>query len=564
MIRFLMVLAVLVLTSTFILAQSPPALPISATVTCTNGVVVSVSPAASEAGRSILQAGGNAVDAAVTTAFALAVAWPEAGNIGGGGFMLAYPGDGRDPQFFDYRETAPAAATPTMFAHGHPDSYALVGVPGTVRGLELAHQKLGHLAWKQLLEPAIRLARNGVTLDTPLARSLNSGLRNADAFPEFRRVFGKDRAWQAGDRLVQPELADTLQDIAEHGADAFYTGPVAEKIAASVQAGNGIITTDDLRSYRAKERTPIHGTYRGFDIYSAPPPSSGGVALAEMLNILENFPLHDQGRYDPRTLHTIIESMRRAYCDRAQFLGDPDFSTYPVHLTDKAYAKHLAGQIDPNRATPSSDLAKQNNIHISDGGPQTTHFSIIDSQGMAVSNTFTLEQSFGGKIVVKGAGFLLNNEMGDFNPRLGVTTPGGQIGTIANGIAPGKRMLSSMTPTIVAKNGRPVLITGSPGSRTIINTVLCVTLNTLEFNMPIRQAVDAPRMHHAWFPDEVAFEPSMLSAHPEAIQHLRQLGHAIAPRPQHQGDAHSIYIDPVTGKYTAAADTRIDGAAAGY
>jgi gamma-glutamyltranspeptidase/glutathione hydrolase len=560
----LRVLAVLVLYPALVRGQAREPLPISPTVNCTQGVVVSVSSAGSEAGRYVLQAGGNAVDAAVATAFALAVAWPEAGNIGGGGFVLVYPGHGAEPQFFDYRETAPAGVTAETFSKGRPDSNALVGVPGTVRGLELAHKKLGHLPWKQLLAPAIHLAREGVLVDAPLARSLNAGLRNAEAFTEFRRVFGKDGGWHAGDRLVQPDLARTLELIAERGADAFYAGDVADKLVSSVRAGGGLMTQDDLRGYQAKERAPIHGTYREFDVYSAPPPSSGGVALVEMLNILESFPLRDFGRYDPRTLHLMIESMRRGFCDRAQFLGDPDFVAFPAQLTDKAYAKQLAAQIDLAHATSSTALAKQNNLQISDGGPQTTHFSVIDSKGMAVANTFTLEQSFGGKIVVNGAGFLLNNEMGDFNPRPGVTTPTGLIGTRANQAGPGKRMLSSMTPTIVAKNGRPVLVTGSPGSRTIINTVLCVTLNTLEFQMPIRDAVDAPRMHHSWFPDELAIEPGLLTAHPDVIKQLRAMGHTINDRPQHQGDAHSIWIDPITGQYTAAADTRIGGAAAGY
>jgi gamma-glutamyltranspeptidase/glutathione hydrolase len=562
--RLSLILIILLTCPRFAPGQSSQASPISPTVTCTHGVVVCVSPIGAEAGRSILQSGGNAVDAAVATAFALAVVWPEAGNIGGGGFMLVYPGHGKDPQFFDYRETAPAGATVDMFAHGHPDSFALVGVPGTIRGLELSHHKLGKLPWNQLVQPAINLARNGVVVDAALARSLNSGLRSADAFPEFKRIFGKDGDWRAGDRLVQPDLADTLQQVADHGADAFYTGEIAKKLVASVAEGHGMITPDDLRSYQARERTPVHGTYHGFDVYSAPPPSSGGVALVEMLNVLENFTLHDFGRYDPRTLHLMIEAMRRAYCDRAQFLGDPDFTHYPPHLIYKTYAKQLAGQIDLNHATRSADLARQDNLQISDGGPQTTHFSVIDSQGMAVSNTYTLEQSFGGKIVVKGAGFLLNNEMGDFNPRPGITTSTGIIGTPPNQLAPGKRMLSSMTPTIVARDGRPLLITGSPGSRTIINTVLCVTLNVTEFKMPLREAVDAPRMHHAWFPDDVTMEPMMFDAQPDAITRLRAMGHAIAPRPAKQGDAHSIYIDPATGQYTAAADTRIGGAAAGY
>jgi len=353
--------------------------------------------------------------------------------------------------------------------------------------------------------------------------------------------------------------------IGERGAAGFYEGEVAEKLVASVREGGGIITADDLRRYQAKERTPVHGTYRGFDVYSAPPPSSGGVALVEMLNILENFPLKEYGRYDPRTLHLMIEAMRRAYCDRAQFLGDPDFTSVPGKLLDKAYAKELAGMISMDRATPSSELAKQNGIQISDGGPQTTHFSVIDSSGMAVSNTFTLEQSFGGKIVVKGAGFLLNNEMGDFNPKPGVTTATGIIGTKANQVAPGKRMLSSMTPTIIARNGKAVLVTGSPGSRTIINTVLCVTLNVMEFGMPVREAVDSPRMHHAWFPDEVTVEAGLLMLRQgEVVEKLRGMGHVISERAVRQGDAHSIYVDLKTGEYTGAADKRIGGAATGY
>ena len=562
MLRFIACL--ILVASTVATVTSAEELPIAPTVTCTHGVVVCVAPEGAKVGRSILEAGGNSVDAAVATAFALAVVWPEAGNIGGGGFMLIHPGRAKEPMFFDYRETAPAAATVDMFAKGKADSYALVGTPGTVRGLETAHRKLGKLPWKTLVAPAIKLAREGFEVDAALARSLNSGLRDSKKFPEFRRVFGKDRPWRPGDHLVQPDLANTLDLIAQHGSRAFYEGEVAGKLVASVREGGGIISADDLRAYQVKERKPIHGTYRGFDVYSAPPVSSGGVALIEMLNILENFPLRQYGRYDPRTLHLMIEAMRRGYCDRAQYLGDPDFSPFPPRLLDKDYAKDLASHIDPNRATPSAELAKQNHIEISDGGPQTTHFSVIDSEGMAVSNTYTLEKSFGGKIVVKGAGFLLNNEMGDFNPNPGVTSSAGTIGTAANQVAPGKRMLSSMTPTIIAKDGRPLLVTGSPGSRTIINTVLCVTLNVTEFGMPVREAVDAPRMHHAWFPDDVTLEPAFLREHPDAIAALRKMGHAIAERPSRQGDAHSIYIDPATGKYTGAADTRISGAAAGY
>jgi gamma-glutamyltranspeptidase/glutathione hydrolase len=288
------------------------------------------------------------------------------------------------------------------------------------------------------------------------------------------------------------------------------------------------------------------------------------MALVEMLNILENHNLSAFGRWDPRTLHLIIESMRRAYCDRAKYLGDSDFATIPDELTSKSYAKRLSASIDLQHATPSSALAKQSDIPLSDEGEQTTHFSVIDERGMSVANTFTLEQSFGGKIMVKGAGFLLNNEMGDFNPKPGVTDSKGLIGTAPNQIAPGKRMLSSMTPTIVARNGHPILVTGSPGGRTIINTVFCVTLNVLEFDMPLGEALDAPRMHHAWFPDELEVEPGMLRGHADAMAKLREVGDAIAERPQRQGDAHSIWIDPASHEYVGAADQRISGWAAGY
>jgi len=535
------------------------------TVECHHGVVVSVSKPASEVGRSILESGGNAVDAAAATAFALAVTWPEAGNIGGGGFMLIKPHDG-DPVFVDYRETAPGAARADMYVTGKRDSYTMVGTPGTVRGLALAHAKFGRLAWPKLLAPAIKLADEGFQIDAALARSLNAGLRNSRAFPEFGRVLGKtdSSAWRAGDRLVQKDLARTLRLIADRGPDGFYTSDVADRLVESLRSGGGIISKDDLAKYEAKLRRPIHGTFRGYDIYSAPPPSSGGVALVEMLNILENFDVRGYGRWDPRTLHLMIESMRRAYCDRARFLGDPDFVSVPDELTSRQYARRLGSEIHPARATASAALAKTQGITLAVEGNQTTHFSIIDDQGMAVSNTYTLEQSFGGKIMVNGCGFLLNNEMGDFNPKPGVTDSKGTIGTPPNQIAPGKRMLSSMTPTIVLKDGKVVLIEGSPGGRTIINTVCCVTLNVLEFGMPLREAVDAPRMQHAWFPDELTVEPALLKEHAEALRELRAMGHAISDRPERQGDANCIWVDSEKREYLGVADQRIGGWAAGY
>jgi gamma-glutamyltranspeptidase/glutathione hydrolase len=526
------------------------------------GMVVSVSRPASEIGRAVLERGGNAVDAAVATAFALAVTWPEAGNLGGGGFMMIYPGGNAKPAVIDYRETAPAAATRDMFAaKGTPSPYALVGVPGTVRGLALAHRRAGRLPWKDLVSPAIALAADGFVIDGGLARSLNRGLARSLKFQEFRRVLGQANGdWKARDRLVQPDLAATLQLIAADGPDGFYKGPVAERIVAEMKLGGGLISAADLAGYEAKERIPIRGTYRGYDVYAPPPPSSGGICLIEMLNILENFDLRKQGRWSPDTLHPMTEAMRRAYCDRARHLGDGDFVDIPPHLVDKDYAKKLAGSIAPDKATPSAELAKD--LPIAVEKEHTTHFSVIDRDGMAVSNTYTLEESFGGKLMVHGAGFLLNNEMGDFNPRPGITTQFGQIGTPANQVAPHKRMLSSMCPTVVARDGRAVLVTGSPGGRTIINTVLCVVVNAIDFEMPLREAIDAPRMHHQWLPDRLVVESGLQKQHASALSSLRALGHTIAGPIQSQGDAHSIGVGP--DGYIGVADQRTSGWAAGY
>jgi gamma-glutamyltranspeptidase / glutathione hydrolase len=526
-----------------------------------HGMVVAVSPPGAEVGRDILLRGGNAVDAAVATAFAMAVTYPSAGNIGGGGFMVVYPGHGAEPAVIEYRETAPAAARATMF--GKTDtiySDKAVGVPGMVRGMWLAHERFGKLPWKDLLAPAIRLAAEGFVLSDMQADSLNWVVGSSPEFPELQRVFGKNgRAdWRAGDRLVQPDLAHTLQIIAEHGPDGFYSGPVAGMIVAEMQRGKGLITLSDLASYRANERKPVHGTYRGYDVYAPPPPSSGGTCLVEMLNVLENFDLRGKGRWSPETLHLMIETMRRAYCDRARYLGDSDFVSVPAYLTDKEYAKKLAASIDPKRATRSEDLAKD--IAVTGESDNTTHFSVMDGDGMAVANTYTLERTYGSRVVVKGAGFILNNEMMDFNWFPGVTMRDGTIGTAANQIAPRKRMLSSQTPTVVAKDGKVVLVTGSPGSRTIINTVLQVVLNVIDFGMDGRQAVDAPRLHHQWFPDRVRFEGT--SDYASAVARLRAMGHVVTST--RQGDAHTIYVDPKTGEITGAEDRRIMGKAAGF
>lgn len=527
-----------------------------------HGMVVAVSPPGADVGRDVLLRGGNAVDAAVATAFAMAVTYPAAGNIGGGGFMLVYPGQGAEPVVFEYRETAPAAAHRTMFSKTDSIySHKAVGVPGTVRGLALAHRRFGKLTWKDVVWPAVRLAEEGFVLNDTLADSLNWVVGGSPEFPELQRVFGKDGgrgAWRAGDRLVQPDLANTLRRIAIDGPDAFYTGPTADLIAAEMKRGGGLIGKADLAGYRARERKPIHGTYRGYDVYGPPPPSSGGICLIEMLNVLENFDLSKTERWSPDTLHLLLETMRRIYCDRARFLGDGDFVAIPAHLTGKEYAKKLAASINRAKATPSEDLAKD--IPITGENDSTTHFSVIDADGMAVANTYTLERSYGSRIVPRGAGFILNNEMMDFNWFPGATARDGTIGTEANQIAPLKRMLSSQTPTVVARDGKVVLVTGSPGSRTIINTSLQIVVNVVDFGMDGRQAVDAPRLHHQWFPDRARFEG--IDQYKAAVDKLRAMGHTVTST--RQGDAHTICVDPKTGVIQGAEDRRIMGKAAGF
>jgi gamma-glutamyltranspeptidase/glutathione hydrolase len=551
----------LIAVFTAVVAPAGNAQPKAETVSSRGGVVVCVSPPAAEVGLAILQKGGNAVDAAVATALAMAVTWPEAGNIGGGGFMMvAVPG--REPVCIEYRETAPAKATVDMFAKQAigPYDHRVAGVPGTVRGLALAHEKFGKLPWREVVRPAVELAEKGFVVNAVLANGLNRVLSDKNTTnAEFQRVYGKPGGtkWQAGDKLVLPDLARTLQRIADKGADAFYTGELAELLEKEMIRGGGLITKADLEAYKAHERKAIHTTFRGYDIYGPPPPSSGGIVLAQMLNILENFDLKKHGRWSPETLHLMIEAMRRAYADRARHLGDPAFTKIPPELTTKDYAKKLAAGINLRQATPSADVAPE--LAIDRESDSTTHFSVIDKDGMAVSNTYTLENSYGNRVVVPGAGYLLNNEMTDFNPRPGFTSSGGLIGTKPNQVAPGKRMLSSQTPVIVLKDGQPVLITGSPGGRTIINTSLCVVLNVLEFGMPIDEAVSAPRLHHQWFPDLVRFEG--VKQYPELVQKLKELGHTVSEA--RQGDAHSIAIDPKSGIRIGCADKRLDGKAVG-
>ncbi len=519
-------------------------------------MVVSSSDVASDIGAAVLARGGNAVDAAVATGFALAVTHPFAGNIGGGGFMVVRTASG-EATTFDYRETAPGKSTKTMYvgADGEIDrelirtGYLGPGVPGTVRGFALAHKRFGKLPWKDVVTPAAELAKSGFEMSAALARSLNGEVsRNMQPYPASVAAYGKPGGgtWAAGDKLVLPDLAKTLQSIANDGPDVFYTGWIADRIATDMAAHGGLMTKADLAGYQAKERKPILGSFMGYDIISMPPPSSGGVALVEMLNILAALDIAKAPRLSPESIHLIVEAMRRAYLDRARYLGDTDFVNVPIgRLISASYARELARGVDPRKASSSVELGrdlitKQLPLEESD----TTQFSVVDRDGMAVSNTYTLEGGYGSHVVVSGGGFLLNNEMGDFNRKPGLTDLTGNIGTPPNLIAPGKRMLSSMTPTIVAKDGKLVLVTGSPGSRTIINTVLNVVLGVTAYGLTGRAAVDAPRFDHEWLPDRVTLEADGFDQ--KTIDALKAMGHDVVAR-GHQGSAQSIWIDPQTG-----------------
>lgn len=533
-----------------------------------DGVVVCTSAPACDAGASVLAKGGNAVDAAVATAFALAVTLPSAGNIGGGGFMIVRTPSGETASF-DFREQAPLKSTRTMYLG--PDGnivrkltnagYLAPGVPGSVRGLAMAHAKFGKLRWTDVVMPGVQLAEDGFPVSAALARSLNREIAGPmKSFPASVAAYGKPGGgpWAAGDRLVLGDLGKTLRAIATDGPDAFYKGWIAGAIAADMAANGGLISKEDLEKYTAKERVPLRGRYKDFEIVSMPPVSSGGIALIEMLNIVEPFNLKSKGLLTARALHIQIEAMRRAYLDRARDVGDPDFVTVPVEkLTSKEHAKEVAASIKLTRASRSTELGKD--IVTAPESDQTTHYSVMDRDGMAVSTTTTLEGGFGSHVVVKGAGFLLNNEMGDFNKKPGDTNRTGDIGTAANLIDPGKRMLSSMTPTMVLKDGKVVLITGSPGGRTIINTVFTIVLGVVEYGLTGRQAVDLARIHHQWLPDKVTFEKQ--NGPSEATRSkLKALGHVVAVSGR-QGDAHSIWVAPDGTVYGVVEKRTPDGKA---
>ncbi|MGD2122446.1 MAG: gamma-glutamyltransferase [Gemmatimonadota bacterium] len=532
-----------------------------------NGMVVSANSIASRVGAEVLEAGGNAVDAAIATGFALAVVHPTAGNIGGGGFMVIRFPDGRTTAL-DFREKAPLAAHPEMFldengeysSELHHNSHRSVGVPGTVAGFALAHQEYGTGAWGRLVDPAVELAGDGFVLSESLAGSLSRSLRSMERYPASLAKFSKGGVpYEVGEVWQQPDLAGTLARIRDQGRDGFYLGETARLIAEEMERGGGMITEEDLARYEAQERAPIRGTYRGYDVISMPPPSSGGTALVQMLNILEGFDLAAMGHNSTQYVHHLAEAMRRAYRDRARYLADADFADPPLErLTSKEYAESLRAGIDAEVASVSTP----SDVALPEESPETTHYSVVDGNGMAVSVTYTLEAGYGSKIVVPGAGFLLNNEMGDFNAAPGLTNDRGLIGTEPNLARPEQRMLSSMTPTILAKDGELVAVVGSPGGRTIINSVLQVVLNLVDFEMDIQEAVSAKRFHHQWLPDRIRIEDEGVS--PETLASLEGMGHT-ASMSGSQGRTHCIMIDPRTGEIVGAPDPRDgDGGAAGY
>jgi gamma-glutamyltranspeptidase/glutathione hydrolase len=534
-----------------------------------NGIVSSASKLASEAGVGALKQGGNAVDAAIATAFALAVTWPSAGNIGGGGFMV-YHGDNGEATTFDFREKAPLAATERMYLgldgqvvnNSNHFGPLAVGVPGTVAGLWLAHQRLGSLPWEDLVEPAIKLAREGI----PITYSLASGFsRSASRFRQYdasaQKFFREDGSfYELGDTWYQPDLAHTLELIRDNGKDGFYRGENAQRLAGFMADIGGIITEEDLAQYQAVEREPVRGTYRDYEIVSMPPPSSGGVALVQMLNILEGFDLAALGHNSADYLHVLTEAMRRAYADRAEHLGDPDFNeSMPLdRLMDKDYAAQLRDSIDMDRKSESSpELFAQ-----AYESEETTHLSVVDSEGNMVSMTYTLEFGYGSAIVVEGGGYLLNNELGDFNAVPGLTDARGNIGTAPNLVAPEKRPLSSMTPTIVAQDGQPVFAVGSPGGKTIINTTMQLILNIIDHGFNIAESVEAGRIHHQWLPDFTSIESNALSA--DTLRLYQAKGHQVRERGS-QGAAMGVYHDRSNDLFLGAADSRRgDAAAVGY
>ncbi len=524
------------------------------------GMVSAQERVAAEVGARILAEGGNAVDAAVAVGFSLAVTLPQAGNIGGGGFMLSYDADSGDTTVIDYREMAPPAATRDMFLdeNGNADSEAsryshkAAGVPGTVAGLFLAHQRFGRLPWQQLVEPAVKLAREGVVVSYNFAKLLKSRqeqmCRDDATCSYFYKAGGEPYAF--GERLVQADLADTLQLIADNGTDAFYRGPIADKIVATMEAGGGLIDKATLAAYKPVVREPLRGSYRGYDIVTMPPPSSGGVHVIQMLNVLEHFPVSKFGVGSADGVHLLAETMRLAFADRSKHLGDPGFYEVPVEwLTSGDYASQLANGIDLDKARPSSDVMP--GVVPAFESQDTTHFSIMDADGNVVSNTYTLNLTFGSGISVTGAGFLLNDEMDDFVSKPGVPNAFGLLGGEANEVQPGKRPLSSMTPTIVFADGAPWFAAGSPGGAYIITTVLQTIVNVIDHGMNIADAASQPRMHHQWYPDELLLESGFST---DTVRLLENKGHIV--QSSHPAIGSIVIAAWKDGVYRGALDPR--------
>jgi gamma-glutamyltranspeptidase/glutathione hydrolase len=549
------------------LVEQSTGIPAAQVATATHGMVATQNEQATQIGLEVLEKGGNAVDAAVAVGFALAVTLPRAGNIGSGGFMLVHDANQNVNVAIDYRETAPAATTADVFLGANQEADPArsresglgVGVPGTVAGLSLALHRFGSgkFTLADLGAPAVRLAREGIPVRDDLFDSLQRGQHRLARWPSTARIFLRPGGAMpaVGDKLVQSELAETLETIGREGPRAFYVGPIADKIVATVREAGGLMTRRDLQNYTPVIRDPVSGTYRGYEVVSMPPPSSGGVHLIEMLNILEGYPSGLIGSGSPEALHLELEAMKLAYADRATHLGD--MVDVPLdRLISKSHADALRRKIDEQRATPSREINPD--ITVPPGG-NTTHFSVVDDAGNAVANTYSLNFNFGLGLVADGTGILLNNELDDFAAKAGAPNAFGLLGGAANAPGPGKRPLSSMTPTIVFKDDKPMLVTGAPGGSRIITTVLQVILNTIDGRMPIGDAVSAPRLHHQWWPDEVVVEPYFP---PEKVYALIALGHRVRLGSLF-GSAHSIAISPEM--LTGAADLRARGAsAAGY
>ncbi|WP_110633438.1 gamma-glutamyltransferase [Salinicola salarius] len=525
-----------------------------------HGMVATSHYLASQIAHDVLADGGNAVDAAVTAGFALAVTQPRSGNIGGGGFMLISDEKSNEVIAIDYREKAPAAAYETMFQNEQGEAVSELsrythnasGVPGTVAGLALALDKYGTMSLAEALAPAIKLADEGFIIPPRFAEGLEQSQQRLKQWDSTRKVFYKPDGslYRAGERFRQPDLAATLERISKNGPREFYEGKTARLITAEMQNHGGLMTAEDLAGYQPTIREPVHGTYRGYDVYAMSPPSSGGAHIVQMLNMLEGYDIHAMGFNSARTIHVMSEAMKRAYADRAKYLGDTDFVDVPLAgITSKAYAEELRAQIDLDRATPSSEIAAGNPLPYESN--ETTHFSIADDSGLAVSNTYTINFSYGSGIVVDGAGFLLNNEMDDFSAKPGTPNAYGLIGGEANRIEPEKRMLSSMTPTIVKKDGRNFLVTGSPGGSRIITTTLQVVMNVIDHGMNIQSAVSAPRIHDQWLPDEIRIEDGIS---PDTIALLEAMGHTVSQQ-EAMGAAQSILIED-DGTFTGGADPR--------